>query len=65
MAPVSAHQACDTAIVVDWGFSRSISNQATAEITKGSPAYASPEQLTGYSPEQVMRDEAQRSVTEC
>jgi serine/threonine protein kinase len=37
-----------TAVVVDWGLARDIKKQ-TACLTVGTPAYASPEQLTGYS----------------
>ncbi|KAL3912560.1 MAG: hypothetical protein SGPRY_008299 [Prymnesium sp.] len=44
--------ACDRAIVVDWGMSRAV-DAPPAPITHGTPAYAPPEQLTGYSTEQA------------
>ena len=39
-----------TAVLVDWGLAVQLSAQPL-QITQGSPAYASPEQLTGHSPE--------------
>ncbi|KAL1503233.1 hypothetical protein AB1Y20_011289 [Prymnesium parvum] len=49
---VRLDKACERAIVVDWGMSRSLHNQPPT-LTHGTPAYASPEQLTGYSTEQA------------
>mmetsp|Transcript_7095 Transcript_7095/g.14215 ORF Transcript_7095/g.14215 Transcript_7095/m.14215 type:complete len:284 (+) Transcript_7095:3-854(+) len=38
---------CDRAVVTDWGLARRIGEQ-TEPVMCGTPAYASPEQLTGY-----------------
>jgi len=45
---VRLNSACDSAVLVDWGFARHIYKQH-AFVTEGTPVYASPEQLTGYS----------------
>ena len=40
------------AVLLDWGYARRIGDQSEP-ITQGSPAYAAPEQLTGYSTDGV------------
>ena len=50
---VRLNAGCDKAVLVDWGMARSLNGTQKAVITQGSPAYASPEQLTGYNPEQA------------
>ena len=52
-ANVRLNAACDTAVVVDWGMARAITQQPEENICCGSPLYASPEQLTGQNPEQA------------
>ena len=54
---VRLSRACDRAILVDWGMARAIGTQPAC-ITMGSPSYASPEQLTGYHPEQAWGESA-------
>jgi len=42
-------QACDSAVLVDWGFALRVGKQSNPSlITRGTPAYAAPELLTGY-----------------
>ena len=45
--------ACEHAVVVDWGMACAIDARDSEGIAKGTPAYASPEQLTGHNPEQA------------
>lgn len=40
---------CERAVLVDWGMARHRDRQAGLVISQGSPAYASPEQLTGHN----------------
>eukprot|EP00316_Scyphosphaera_apsteinii_P023514 CAMPEP_0119332534 /NCGR_PEP_ID=MMETSP1333-20130426/82987_1 /TAXON_ID=418940 /ORGANISM="Scyphosphaera apsteinii, Strain RCC1455" /LENGTH=605 /DNA_ID=CAMNT_0007342391 /DNA_START=333 /DNA_END=2149 /DNA_ORIENTATION=+ len=42
---------CDSAVLTDWGYAQKIGDRAT--ISKGTPAYAPPEQLTGYCSDSV------------
>ena len=51
-ANVRLNAACDVAVVVDWGMARSI-HTSRESISRGTPSYASPEQLTGHNPEQA------------
>ena len=41
------------AVVVDWGLARRLSGKQPASLMMGTPAYASPEQLTGYNADQA------------
>jgi len=43
---------CELAVLTDWGFARRPGTR-TENYMCGTPAYASPEQLTGYSPDSV------------
>ena len=45
-------QACDRAVLTDWGYSRRPGSRAENYMC-GTPAYAAPEQLTGYSPDSI------------
>lgn len=49
---VRLNKACDHAVLTDWGYSR-VPGQRPECYMCGTPAYASPEQLTGYSPDSV------------
>ena len=49
---------CDRAVVVDWGLARQLSKQRP-HIAEGSPAYASPEQLTGVNTDEIGRPKLQ------
>jgi len=54
---VRLNAACDTAVLVDFGMARALLQHGGADgigsIARGTPAYASPEQLTGHNPEQA------------
>jgi len=43
---VRLNPACDHAVLTDWGYAERVGSMAT--LCKGTPAYAPPEQLTGY-----------------
>ena len=49
---VRLNAACDRAVLTDWGLARRVGSQ-TDPIRCGTPAYASPEQLTGYDCDSV------------
>jgi len=49
---VRLNAACDRAVLTDWGLARRVGAH-TEPIRCGTPAYASPEQLTGYDCESV------------
>lgn len=49
---VRLNKACDHAVLTDWGYARLPGMRPEAYMC-GTPAYASPEQLTGYSPDSV------------
>jgi len=49
---VRLSKACDHAVLTDWGYARQPGTR-TEHYMCGTPAYASPEQLTGYSPDSV------------
>ena len=49
---VRLNKACDHAVLTDWGYARRPGERADGFYC-GTPAYASPEQLTGYSPDSV------------
>lgn len=50
-ANVRLSAGCDHAVLVDWGMARSVHSQTQEGIARGTPVYASPEQLTGVNPE--------------
>ena len=55
-ANVRLHEGRDgsySAVVVDWGLARRLNGKQPASLMMGTPAYASPEQLTGYSADQA------------
>ena len=52
-ANVRLSASCNSAVVVDWGMARALDDSAGESIAKGTPFYASPEQLTGHNPEQA------------
>ena len=45
---VRLDKTCTRAVLTDWGFARQAGDQKSP-ITHGTPAFASPEQLTGYN----------------
>ena len=49
---IRLNKACDHAVLTDWGYARR-PGERTDAFWCGTPAYASPEQLTGYSPDSV------------
>ena len=49
---VRLNKACDHAVLTDWGYARR-PGERSDRFFCGTPAYASPEQLTGYSPDSV------------
>ena len=49
---VRLNKACDHAVLTDWGYART-PGERSDRFFCGTPAYASPEQLTGYSPDSV------------
>jgi len=49
---VRLNKACDHAVLTDWGYARQ-PGERSEHYMCGTPAYASPEQLTGYSPDSV------------
>jgi len=49
---VRLNKACDHAVLTDWGYARTPGMRPESYMC-GTPAYASPEQLTGYSPDSV------------
>jgi len=49
---VRLNKACDHAVLTDWGYARHPGERSDGFFC-GTPAYASPEQLTGYSPDSV------------
>ena len=49
---VRLNKACDHAVLTDWGYARR-PGERTETYMCGTPAYASPEQLTGYSPDSI------------
>ena len=49
---VRLNKACNHAVLTDWGYARRPGEKSTGYFC-GTPAYASPEQLTGYSPDSV------------
>ena len=49
---VRLNKACDHAVLTDWGYARQPGERSDGFFC-GTPAYASPEQLTGYSPDSV------------
>lgn len=49
---VRLNKACDHAVLTDWGYARTPGMRPETYMC-GTPAYASPEQLTGYSPDSV------------
>ena len=50
---VRLDRGCERAVLVDWGMARKLESQPGGTISQGSPAYASPEQLTGYDCDSV------------
>jgi len=44
---------CDFAVLTDWGFARQLGSSPCSASLFGSPAYAPPEQLTGYCPDGI------------
>lgn len=46
------NKACDHAVLTDWGYSRK-PGERSERYWCGTPAYASPEQLTGYNPDSL------------
>ena len=53
-ANVRLDRGCERAVLVDWGMARKRENQPGGSISQGTPAYASPEQLTGYNPSSMV-----------
>ena len=51
---VRLDRGCERAVLVDWGMARKRESQPGGTISQGSPAYASPEQLTGYNPSSMV-----------
>ena len=51
---VRLDRGCERAVLVDWGMARKRESQPGGMISQGSPAYASPEQLTGYNPSSMV-----------
>lgn len=49
---VRLNKSCDHAVLTDWGYSRKPGTRPENYMC-GTPAYASPEQLTGYSPDSL------------
>jgi len=49
---VRLNKACDHAVLTDWGYARK-PGERFEHYMCGTPAYASPEQLTGYSPDSI------------
>jgi len=60
---VRLSKACDHAVLTDWGFSRRAGERCDGYFC-GTPAYASPEQLTGYSPDSVSGQRKLRPATD-
>jgi len=56
---VRLNKGCDHAVLTDWGYARKPGTRREAYMC-GTPAYASPEQLTGYSPDSLT---GQRTVS--
>ena len=53
-ANVRLDRGCERAVLVDWGMARRRDHQSGGSISQGTPAYASPEQLTGYNPSSMV-----------
>ena len=56
---VRLNKACTHAVLTDWGYARRPGSRSEHYMC-GTPAYASPEQLTGYSPDSIT---GQRQLT--
>uniref|UniRef100_A0A7S3EW64 Protein kinase domain-containing protein n=1 Tax=Haptolina ericina TaxID=156174 RepID=A0A7S3EW64_9EUKA len=52
-ANIRLSSACDFAVLTDWGFARAIGATPCNASLFGTPAYAPPEQLTGYCPDGI------------
>jgi len=52
-ANIRLSSSCDSAVLTDWGFARQLGASPCSASLFGSPAYAPPEQLTGYCPDGV------------
>jgi serine/threonine-protein kinase len=52
-ANIRLSSAGDLAVLTDWGFSRQLGASPCNASLFGSPAYAAPEQLTGYCPDGI------------
>jgi len=53
-ANIRLTQTCDFAVLTDWGLSKQIGSSPCHASMCGTPAYAPPEQLTGYCPDGIV-----------